>query len=684
MNNTSKKIISVILCASLITGTVSAGVYSAVSGTEKNRTDITEVTEISENKKAETTSSDIQKDETVYVMAGADGNVQKIIVSDWLKNIAGADKMNDISALKDIENVKGDESFTVNSDELVWESGGDDIYYQGISENELPVGVSISYELDGKNITPENLAGKSGKVKIRFDYTNNAFEMKEINGKKEKIYVPFAMLTGMILDNDVFRNVEVKNGKLINDGMRTVVAGIAFPELQSSLGIDKDTVEIPDFIEITADVTDFSMGMTATIATNEVFNELNTDKLDSADGLGDSMTELTDAMEQLMDGSSELYDGLCTLLKKSDELVKGVKQLTDGSKSLADGTKSLESGSAELQAGTSQLNNGLQTLVKNNDALNSGAREVFNTLLATANSQIQSAGLSVPSLTIENYGDVLNQTISSLDETNIYNQALSQVTEAVNAQRDYITSQVETAVRQQVYAQVNATVIQQMKDKGLTDEMIQSDEIQAQITALTESNTDKQMQSDSIKAMISEQTELQIQKAISDNMASEDVQNKLATASSGVQALITLKSQLDSYNTFYSGLLSYTDGVSQAADGASKLSGGVNSIKSGASQLNKGAGELYNGVKKLQDSTPALIDGITQLRDGSLQLRDGLKEFNEKGVQKIVSAIDGDLEGVTERISALKSVSCNYKSFSGISNDTDGQVKFFFRTDSIE
>ncbi|MCM1133659.1 MAG: hypothetical protein NC340_09345 [Ruminococcus flavefaciens] len=679
MNNTAKKIISVLLCATLITGTVGAGFY-AVSGADKDNP-ATESAVTKETKKA---SSDIAKDETVWVMTGADGSVNKIIVSDWLKNTAKADKLNDVSVLADIENVKGDESFTVNSDELVWEAGGQDIYYQGISENELPVGISISYELDGRSISPENLAGKSGKVKIRVDYSNNAFEMREIDGKKEKIYVPFAMLTGMILDNDVFRNVEVTNGRLVNDGMRTVVAGIAFPGLQSSLGIDKDTVEIPDFIEITADVTDFRMGMTATVATNEIFNELDTDKLDSADGLGDSLTELTDAMKQLTDGSTELYDGLCTLLEKSGELVSGVNQLADGSKSLADGAKSLDSGSAELQTGTAQLNDGLQTLVKNNNTLNSGARQVFDTLLATADSQIKSAGLSIPALTVENYGDVLNQTISSLDETNVYNQALSQVTEAVNSNRDYIASQVETAVRQQVTEQVRAVVIQQMKDKGLTDEMLQSDEVQAQITTLTESNTDTQMKSDDVQSAISEQTELQVQKLIAENMSSDEVQGKLASASSGVQSLISLKSQLDSYNAFYSGLLSYTDGVSQAADGAKKLSGGVDSIKSGASQLSKGAGDLYSGIKKLQDSTPALIDGITQLRDGALQLSDGLDEFNEKGIQKLVSAFDGDLSGLAERIRTVKSVSVNYKSFSGIGDDTDGQVKFFFRSDGIE
>lgn len=681
MNNTSKKIISVLLCVSLITGTVGAGIYSIANAENDNYT-------ISENYSAKNEitkefSGNFEKNETVYVLAEADGNVQKIIVSDWLKNMTFAQNINDVSTLSEVENVKGDESYTVGDDSIVWDADGQDIYYRGYSSEELPVGIKISYTLDSKEISPESLAGKSGKVTIRFNYTNSAYEMKKVNGKEEKIFVPFAMMTGIILDNQVFRNVEVTNGKLINDGMRSVVAGMAFPKLQESLGLDKNDLEIPEYIEITADVTDFRMGMTATIATNEIFSKINTDKLDFDGKFDDFISELTNAMTKLEDGSSALYNGLCELLEKSSELVNGVNQLASGSKQLADGTKSLSSGASELQTGAAQLNNGLQTIIKNNDSLNNGAKQVFDTLLATANSQISTAGLDVPVLTIDNYGSVLDSAITSLDSTNVYNKALSQVTEAVNAQKDYIRTQVESAVRQQVTAQVTDAVIQQMKANGMTDEMLQSDEVQNQIAALSEKNTREQMESGEIKATVNEQVELQIQKAIAENMASEEVQSKLATASTGSQSLIALKSQLDSYNAFYIGLLTYTDGVLTAANGASKLSSGAASVKSGAEQLNKGAGELNNGIKKMQDGTPSLIDGITKLRSGSLELSDGLTEFDEKGISRIVNAFDGDFASLTERIKVIKSVSQNYKAFSGIPDDMDGQVKFFFRTDGI-
>ena len=254
------------------------------------------------------------KDETVYVIAGADGSVQKIIVSDWIKNTLGSNTIRDKSELTDVENVKSDESYTLGSDNTrVWDAQGNDIYYQGNIEKELPVGLSVTYKLDGKTVSPAELAGKSGKVTIRFDYTNQQYEYVEIDGQKKKIYVPFAMLTGILLDNDVFTNVEITNGKLINDGSRTAVIGIAFPGLQDNLAISPEKLEIPDYVEITANAKNFKLGMTITLATNELFNEMDADHLDSISDLSGSLGEMTDAMEQLMDGSSQLYDGLSTL-----------------------------------------------------------------------------------------------------------------------------------------------------------------------------------------------------------------------------------------------------------------------------------------------------------------------------------------------------------------------------------
>lgn len=733
MNKLSVKVTSICLCAAIMLG--GAGAAYALTG-EKNEVPAKAVmtsTKVEEEK-------EVSKDETVYVLAGADGSVQKIIVSDWIKNALKENSIADKSGLSDIENVKGNETYTIDGSNMtVWDAEGNDIYYQGNIEKELPVAMTVSYKLDGKPISADELAGKSGKVTIRFDYENRQYETLSIDGKNEKIYVPFGMLTGMLLDSDTFRNVEISNGKLLNDGDRTAVIGIAFPGLQENLGIDKDKVEIPDYVEITADVTDFELGMTVTIATNEIFNELDAAKVDSADGLTSSLNELTDGMQQLMDGSSALYDGLCTLLDKSGELVTGIETLANGAKSLKDGAASLDEGAAQLQKGAADLSSGLNTLASNNASLNGGAKQVFDTLLSTATAQLSAAGISVPALTVDNYADVLNNIIASLDGTAVYNQALAQVSAAVEGNRSLIEQkvtavvqeqvavQVAAAAKEQVAAGVTAAVREQIKAQvigtsGMTqaeyeaavaagmiseeqqlaiaaaiEEQMATDQVQALIEANTAAqmesdeikaaiaaNTEAQMQSEAVKQTIAENVELQMSQAISDNMASDAVQSQISAASEGVKSIISLKESLDGYNSFYLGLLTYTDGVASAANGATTLSSGASDLKGGTAQLKEGASSLYDGILQLKNGTPALVDGVSQLKDGAMQLSDGLKKFNEEGIQKIVDLIDGDLDNVVARLRATVDVSKNYRNFSGISDGMDGQVQFIYRTDEIK
>ena len=736
------KITSLMLCLCIILTAIGSIAYAG-SGDSQTEPQVQTVQSAAVSSGTDTVS----KDETVYVLAGPDGSAKKIIVSDWISNAIGSSTVEDLSDLQDIEVINGDAGYTEGGDNTkVWDAQGNDIYYQGNIEKELPIAMSVSYKLDGQSVTPEELAGKDGKVTIRFDYENRKYEMVEINGKREQIYVPFVVLTGMILDNSTFRNIEISGGRIVNDGDRTVVVGFALPGMQENLSLDTDRLEIPDYIEITADATDFTLGMTLTIVTNKLFSDLDSEEL-SLGELGDSLDELTDAMDQLIDGSSQLYDGLDTLLGKSGEFADGINQLSDGAQ---------------------QLYAGLQTLDGNSAALCSGARQAFETLLATAKTQLTEAGIDIPDMTPENYAEVLNGVIASLDESAVYAQALEAVTSAVEEQRDYIEAQVtvavqsevETGVTEAVRAEIEARVTDAVKEQlrpqveaavrqsvseqiilaatgmdpvayeaaiagGLVDEETQaaiqtaieekmaSDEVlqiinvkideqlaSDQVRSVISANTDAQMDTDDVKALISatitekmssdeitaliaQNVEAQVQKAISENMASEAVQSQLVAASEGAQRIISLKTSLDQYNAFYLGLIGYTSGVSQAASGAGELKDGIVSLKTGSGQLLTGADTLYAGSLTLQSGAGALIDGITQLRDGSLELSDGLKEFNENGIQKLVEAVDGDLECLLNRLNAVRDVSRSYRNFSGISDEMDGQVKFIYRTEAI-
>lgn len=715
----ASKVVALILCAAIILGgSIGLVAYAVDSGNktenEKNNT-LNSGTGVSDEK-----DDKIIKDETVYVLAGADGKVEKIIVSDWIKNALNSTSVSDRSELSDIENVKGDETYTVNGDNMkVWDAKGNDIYYRGNIQKELPVGITVSYKLDGKTVSASELAGKSGKVTIRFDYKNNQYRTVEIDGKEEKIYVPFVMLTGMLLDNDVFSNVEVSNGKLVSDGDRSFAVGFALPGMQSNLGIDPEKFTFPDHVEITADVKDFKMTNTVTIASNELFNILGSDreKFDFTDDINDTINKLTDAMEQLTDGSSKLYAGLCTLLDKSGELIDGINKLADGAAKLKEGSSKLESGSAELADGAGTLAAGLEELAKNNQKVTDGSKQVFESLLSTAESQIKAAGLSVNKLTIENYSDELDKVIASLAPSLVKAEAdrvaLEKVTAEVNKNKAAVTAAVTEAVKEGVTEKVTAQVRLGVEDKvleslGMTRETYEAgvkaglitDEQQAQIKAavdlnmesdevkaLIEANVSAQMESDAVKAMIAAETDKQIKLLIEQNMSSEQVISEIKAAcekaEAGRQSIIALKSQLKAYNEFYDGLAEYTDGVASAADGAGKLNAGATALKDGSAELAAGMNELYNGILELKNGAPALKDGVTELRDGSQKLFDGIKEFDREAVSKLVDVVKNDIGGFVTRLKACADVSEDYRSFAGISDDMSGRVKFIYRTGSI-
>lgn len=605
----------------------------------------------------------LHRDETVYVIANTDGSVRQIIVSDWIQNGLAAAQVEERSELSQVEAVKGSATYTLGQDNArVWDAQGQDLYYQGSIEKALPVDMTVTYQMDGQTVTPGQIAGKSGHVTIRFDYENRQYEMVEIDGTEEKIYVPFAMLTGLLLDSDRFTNVTVSNGKLFCDGSHTAVVGVAFPGLQEDLAMEKDRLDIPDYVEIEADVKDFSLATAVTVASSGLFDQLDDETLERLElgELADGVDRMSDAMDQLMDGSSQLYDGLCTLLDSSQQLIDGVDRLCQG----------------------------LNELTAHNSQLNGGAKQVFQSLIAAANSQLQTSRLTVPELTVDNYSQVLESLLQQLDGASAYaeSETRKKIEAAVAAQQEQVSAAVEQAVEQQVAAQVEQAVEQQVWQQvlsaaGLTEEAYdagtaagaipqkQQEQLQAALKAQMASETVKglisqtkaaKMESDEIRALIGQKTEQTMAELVEENLQSEEVQSQIRSAaeqaSAGAQSIRSLKEQLDSYQSFYQGLLAYTAGVAQARDGAAQL----------------------------QSSLPALTDGVTRLRDGSMELSDGLRQFREEGIQKLADALGGDLGQLSSRLKAIREAAQNYRSFSGDAEDMPSQVRFIYRMEAIE
>lgn len=639
------------LCLAGVVALSVTGVSVYAKTSEKKETEIKEQIQdaVDDIWKSEDTSA-ASIDETVYVILNADGTQQKIYVSDWLKN-----------------------------------QGEKDSYTQSTPDKEAPVSLKVTYSLDGNEISAADLNGKNGHVVIRYDYTNELYETREIAGKEEKIYVPFAVMTGMILDNDNFSNIRVSSGKVINDGSHSVVTGIVFPGLGINLDMEED---LDDYLEIEADVTDFTMNESYCIATNSVFSRLDLSNVDDLDDLTEAMDDLEDATHQLMDGTSDLYDGVTELYDKSGDLKDGVKELYDGSKDLRDGaykvadgtvtlrggigslqsgvgtlqegTKTLLAGTQSLQSGANDLKTGLGQLTTQNDTLNGAATQVFDTLLSTATSQLTAAGLTVPNLTKENYSQVLDSATSNLTQLQSYDGALAVVLPQMNAK-------MGTSLTADQYKVIKSSVT----DGNATNPY-------AALVTAVESNVSQVMQ----------------------------------TAQSSISSLQTLKASLDGYNQFYTGLQTYTAGVASASAGAAKLATGSAQVVAGASQLKDGAdklvsgskelydgadtlvngasdlasgsGTLADGVNTLSDGSDKLIDGVSQLKDGAKELKDGMVEYNDEAISKLTDMDTDELQEVIDRLKATASVSESYDSFTGDNNGMDSSVKFIYKINAVK
>ena len=833
-NREYRVLVTLALMASLVVGNI-AGTSANVQAAD-NKDKSTEIKKTSETKTSSTATP--TKDETVYVKVDDAGNQKDVTVSDQLKNISSLGTIDDVSDLKDIKNVKGDETYSENNGKLVWQGDKKDICYQGTTTKKIPVGMKVTYELDGKKVSADDLEGKSGHLKIHYEYQNTSAD----SGK----YTPFLMATGLLMDGEKFSNVTVDNGKVISDGDRDIVIGMGLPQLKeqlTSVSSKVDDLDIPDSFTVEADVTDYEKVEAVTVATNEVFNEVGTDKFDSLDELKDSMTELQDASNKLVSGSGELKDGLDTLLSSSGTLVSGIDQLASGGNTLASGTGSLVSGANTLNAGLQtasskvsgtllpgvkaldigvsqmqsklaaddalpKLTTGVATLdaalntgnaAKGQPSLVAAAKSVNDGVQATATGAselkvgVDYIGTSVSSLNdvvsgvasktgglvqaanaaYSTLGNVAKESeqeveISSekVDVTNVTGTATGMATgtatgnaeisyEGAEKNADAINS-LETALGSvdpgsNVAKAINAAIAS-LKEKQTVSGKVTIDEAtmeNAKIDNATMAsgkatvNTTIKVSNPNVDDALKKLEVLKNGAASIDNAfhgtdlktggfnlvgnmnalntavnkgTDEQHPSAVAAASAVNEGLKELKAGTpalaDGINQVAAGatelnegvngkdglvsqvnsgvlqlksgtaqLLAGVDGTNGLASGLGQLAAGSSQLVSGASQLNSGAGTLSTGLNTLQSSTGALVSGVEQLDSGADELNSGMIQFNEEGIEKLVSVFDGDVDSLLDKANELLDASKEYKNFSGIADGMDGSVKFIFVSD---
>lgn len=607
--------------------------------------------------------NDADKDESVYLISDANGNVNKTIVVDHLKNKDKKDTLEDASNLSDIENVKGKEKFTQSGDKLTWQAGGKDIYYQGTATEEPPVTQKVTYYLDGKEISPEDLAGKSGKVKIRFDYTNTTSYTETVNGEKQTVSVPFAAVTGLVL-GDGFENIEVTNGKAEVSDSSSVVLGYALPGLKDSLGIkDGDLdgdVNIPEYMEMTADVKNFSMPAAMTFVVN-ASDYVSTDGIDTSD-LDDMINDLKDASTQLQDGSKTLAegtdtlaDGLSTLQSKLGTFASGVGTLQSGLKTYTDGVSTLSgglntlgnstgalvsgadklnSGAGQLASGSATLKDGLKTYTNGASQLNTGLNQLNDSTgsLATGVTSLNdgaktlSDGINAANKGAAGVSAGVAQLKTSIDTAKTGADSLTagakQVDEGVDKLKQSLSDMPETIkarINQSLEPLNKLNVGKLFKTLGYIDtDKITVDNVSAAADAAVNNAGDIITALTSMNDPYPSATYNKILVGLSQGKGAVSVYsvvNKSVTDSAS-----TVKALKDGSAKVSEGASSLDAGLGQLADGASELSSGASDLAKGTTKLATGATELQTGTQSLADKLPELTKGITSLVNGSNEL----------------------------------------------------------------
>ena len=571
--------------------------------------------------------SSFSKSETVYAVMNGDGSIKSTTVSEHLYSASGLANVTDKTTLTDIQNTESDAEFTQNGEELVWNTNDTDVYYKGNTDKALPIDVKVTYALDGQEAALEDIIGKSGHLTVTVNLKNNETGTVNVNGKDRTIVTPLITAVGVILGGDA-ANVTAEHGMIESAAKSSVAAFVTLPGVKNSLsGLLPDEVDsiedyLQDTVTVEADVEDFTCPQvmvacatsTAALGTDNVFD------LSSINDLTDGINQLNDAMSQLMDGASQLVDG--------------TSQLAGGVLALLDGANTLNNGAAALDDGLGQLTNGLDTLSANNAALNAGAQQVADGVLASANKTLKEGGLIDEDMTWSNYEAVIDNILTMNDKTLAAGRK-KMVRTIWEQEPSFKDSQLDLAL----YLSATKT----------------NHDLEAALKLMQ--NYDPSMLCGLVQLLTSEDAK---------NTAKAELKYQVEN-SQDMADVRALKTSLSQIQFFVSSVNQYTAGVQTAADGA-------HSAKDGSAQLAAGTKTLYDGVNTLNT-------GAGQLNDGAGRLNDGLNQFNEEGISKLTGALDQDqLHGLKTVLDEMTDRLNDYTSFAGAPDDAESSVKFVYKT----
>lgn len=735
-----KILITAVLCPALVLGMAAcgqnsgnAGSGSPAAGAESAAANGSEgdKTEVVFNPPVDTPFvTPGEKDESVYVKADAAGRPTEKTVEVVLKKIEGSDPIEDRSNLREIKNTEGNEEYTeAGEGRYLWQNNGEDIHYKGKSDQALPVNVRITYYLEGQEVSAEKIAGKTGKVKIRFDYENNTD-------------VPFMVLSAAMLPADVFSDVEVTNGRLMDLGDQKAVIGFAFPGLMDTLKLvdyePTEEIELPEYVEIEAGAEDFALDFTASVVSTGLFEDLEDKDLEDLDKLPEDMDELTDASTEIRDAAQELADGGSEFGDYLSQYFDGLSQLSDGTDSLDQGLTLLSQNISKISEGSKSLQGGLEQIDQSLAKVDLSALSSPESKKASeaAQAALESIGENSAALKekLTAVGTNLETVQTFVEDVNAYIGQVQDLQKAIEelpapdlAAADYENGWTERLndeaasqakeKAQEAADDVRDSIIEIVEgssfpdDLGLTDE--QKEQIIAQIVDSIDENKVTVNEEDieiSLDAAFGEIRDGIQKEAEGQRNTLRDASLKIAEPSvPDLEALSPEKMEeitqiIGNMEQSLAVIGAYAEGMSQTASGLTELSTALTQLKAGVSQLSGGSAQLSEGLGLFEKALEAASEGSAQLSsamktvssaggelgsaywqlvDGMNEFADGIAEFDEEGIQSLAELAGPEYKDVIRGVRAARDAEHSYTNFSGICDGQKGSVRFIIETEEI-
>lgn len=610
----------------------------------------------------------LTKEETVYSKWDVTGNCYQTIVNNHLKNEEQVQVIQDLSDLVNVQNVNGTEEFNQEGTSLVWQANGSDIYYQGDSSKDLPIACEVTYTLDGNAVSAKELVGKSGRVKITLAYTNNDAHWVSLNGKSETLFTPFVVVAGTILDNTTHKNVQITNGKVIDDGTKTTVIGLCLPGLQDSLGIAKDTFCIPSSIEISMDATDFELNSIATFVTPKLIEDTDLSLFDKLNTVYEKINTLECSSKQLVNGANSLKNGASTYHEKSSEFHNVMKQFS--------------SFVSNANASYSKINSGIDVLNKNSSILQSGAKNVSEGALAISSNlntidqklgELQ-AGIKALESGEKQLENGLDSIVSSISKANVSDSSakiaeLQKLVQANTSTRDSLkvankglTAQLQSVTDDKLKASLKAQIENNQSLIGLLETNIKATNSTIASLKATDSSMIKELQA-GLSSLQQGLTTLQT--------GTKNLYDGTIALKSGTNTLVTKSTEL-------------YEGTKSLYEGSVKMTEGTKSLRSGSNEMKSGLSSLDSSSQKLTQANLQLVDGASSLSSGASTLADGMVKFDKEGVQLICDYLNSNLKECSTRLEKLEDLASEYNHFTMLQDGCNGSVKFIILMDSIK